>query len=298
MKKISLAYFGTPEFSARFLEKLLTDKQIPVEVKLVITQPDKKAGRKRVLTPSPVKQFVNNRSRSNFSSYLFGKNGENLMSSLKDIDLALLFAYGEIISKDLLEAPKYGFWNIHPSLLPKYRGPSPVAFPLINGEKRTGVTIIKMDEQIDHGPIIARENVEIQPKERRDELTNKLTDVAYKLFRKTIKTFNASGFTLDLQDQDHSKATYTKLLTKQDGYIKNEEVGIKNEEKAEQLFNKFRGLYPWPGIWTTITIQNQPTRLKITEMDLVGGKIVIKKVQLEGKNEVSFDQFKNAYKIF
>lgn len=287
MKKLSLAYFGTPDFSARFLEKILNDKDLPVEVKLVVTQKDKPVGRKQVVTKSPVKLIAQKYG-------IAVKTGP--VSEFHNLDLALLFAYGEIISKDLLKAPKHGFWNIHPSLLPKYRGASPVAFPLINGDKETGVTIIQMDKELDHGPIIAQEKVSILPKERKDKLTNRLTEVAFGLFKRTILELIKNQ--IRTQVQDDKNATYTKLLTKQDGYIERKKLRTNSEEEAEKLFNKFRGLYPWPGLWTTIRFKNKDLRLKIVDVDLVDDKLIVKKVKLEGKKGVDFKQFNDVYRVF
>ncbi|MFN4212774.1 MAG: methionyl-tRNA formyltransferase, partial [Microgenomates group bacterium] len=152
-RKLKIAYFGSPSFSAYFLEKLLTDKTLPIEVKLVITQEDKPVGRKQILTPSPVKQIA---TKYQISNIKYQKEIENWKLEIGKLDLALVLAFGKIIPKELLHQPKYGFWNIHYSLLPKYRGPSPTAYALIAGEKKTGVTIFQMDEEIDHGPIIAQ----------------------------------------------------------------------------------------------------------------------------------------------
>ncbi len=294
MNKLSLAYFGTPDFSARLLEKILNDKELPVEVQLVVTQPDKKVGRKQIVTPSPVKILAQKHKIPVEDSM----RSKKFTSSSSAIDLALLFAYGEIIPKELLEIPKYGFWNVHPSLLPKYRGASPVAYPLIKGDRETGVTLIQMDEKVDHGPIIIQKKVSILPKEKRNELTDRLADIAFELFKQKVSELATEG-KIDVQNQDESGVSYTKLLTKQDGYVKSEELRTKNEEEAERLFNRFRGLYPWPGLWTEIEIKGEKKRLKITEMDLSphqkGFSAGIKKVQLEGKKEINFEQFKKAY---
>lgn len=461
MKKLTLAYFGSPDFSARFLEKLLTDYSINriIEVKFVITQPDRPVGRKQILTETPVKQVakkygilvkelksskkqiilqgginskqnLNSKSQASntkqnqnsndqngvYPEFISGSQKEmpnqlrydkrsdehlnfehsNLFGIsdlgfriLKKVDLALLYAFGQIIPKYLLDLPKYGFWCIHPSLLPKYRGPSPIAYPLILGEKKTGVTIFKMDEKIDHGPIIAQEELKILETDRRPDLEIKLADLAFKIFKKLIcrsfsRPLKSATFTPPPHKlQNDQFATYTRLLKKEDGFIplsilkkglnnqsltfnqlpslikeyliKNpnnqapiiklvtnpksqapnskqipnlndqnskqksfenlnleyldlfgvypalrEKLKIKNSSKI--VFDYFRGLYPWPGVWTQI----RPTRsevayykrLKITDLTLLDNKLVIKKVQLEGKKEVEFDQFNKAYKVF
>ncbi|QQG44304.1 MAG: methionyl-tRNA formyltransferase [Candidatus Roizmanbacteria bacterium] len=337
MKKLKIAYFGTPYFSADFLEKILTDNELPVEVKFIITQPDQPAGRKQTLTPTPVKEMAKKYgidvyghlagganlgipSARRFKRALMGKNErQNLPNALKNIDIALLYAYGKIIPSNLLTIPKLGFWNIHPSLLPKYRGPSPMATPLILGDKETGVTLIKMDEQMDHGPIIAQEKYEIKPDDRRPDLEKKLTDLGYEIFKKTIINCRHRSRPVPTREQDHIHATYTHLLNKNDGFIpfeilnsiinnrssKVESRISKIKDQRSKIYNLFRGLYPWPGIWTKVNINGQEKRLKITDMEcrdnprvVPSCELIIKKVQLEDKKEVDFKIFQKAYLLF
>ena len=325
MEKIKLAYFGSPDFAADFLEKLVTDPSMYryIEVKLVITQPDQLVGRKQVLTATPVKTIaekykikskilnhksqINNKSQIQNSKRLeFGTSNlfgaYNLeFSALKNINLALVYAFGEIIPKELLNLSKYGFWNIHPSLLPKYRGSSPIASPLINGDKTTGVTIIKMDEEIDHGPIIIQESLMIENDDKRPDLEKKLTNLAFEMFKDVIKKIYGQDDILSLQKtaQDHILATYTKKLTKQDGFVEFKNLKLKIENSSGDLYNLFRGLYPWPGLWTILP---NGKRLKIAELNMVQNRhacsLRIKRVQLEGKKEVDFETFNSAYKIF
>ncbi len=340
MKKISLAFFGSPDFAADFLEKLITDTSIYqyIEVKLVVTQPDQKVGRKQTLTPTPVKliadkygiksKIINIKSQINdksqtqdtkhlkfLDSNLFGTwNLE--FSAFKNIDLALVYAYGDLIPKEFLALPKHGFWNIHPSLLPKYRGPSPIAAPLINGDKTTGVTIIKMDEEIDHGPIIAQETLTIDKDDKRPDLEKKLTDLGFEMFKQIIKnvilgseatpesSLDSGQARMTMIPQNHKEATYTKKLSKQDGFIEISKLKDQISNNSEELFNLFRGLYKWPGIWTMVKpIQlrqlDEAKRLKITNLTMEqSNNLTIKSVQLEGKNEVDFETFSKAYKIF
>ncbi|MDO8497001.1 MAG: methionyl-tRNA formyltransferase [bacterium] len=355
--KLKVAYFGTPDFSAQFLEKLLTDTSLPIEVKLVVTQPDKPVGRKQVLTSSPVKQMA---KKYNIQCVEGMVHVTSFM--LQELDFSLLYAYGEIIPLELLRAPKYGFINIHPSLLPYYRGPSPTAYPIFLGEKITGISIMKMDEKIDHGGVIAQEKLEIPETIKRSDLELQLTDLSFEVFKNLLRhsgkpeeTEGASRIVVNslttipessrlarfprmtLTPQDHSKATYTRMLTKKDGFLpfstirkamnnelltdeeipqiitdyfrKNPNIKLQisnqiqnsNGEKignsSKIIFDYFRGMYPWPGIWTLIDIKDQQKRLKITDMKLEDGKLVLIKVQLEGKNEVDFETFQKAYGI-
>lgn len=332
MKKITLAYFGSPSFSALFLEKLITDSLMNkmIEIKFVITNPDRPAGRKKILTATAVKKTAEKYKLKVF--HIEKNHSQNIVSLLQKLDLALVYAYSFIFPKEWLNLPKYGFWCIHPSLLPKYRGPSPIAYSLILGEKKTGITIFKMDEKIDHGPIIAQKKLEILETDRRPDLEIKLTNLAFNIFKKIIFLLKDSFQKIKIKPQLHQNATYTRLLKKDDGFIplsilkkalKNKPAVFEEfpeiikeyltKHPKENLFKKtfnsslltynlFRGLYPWPGLWTQI----QPTRfntgdykrLKITDLELVNNKLIIKKVQLEGKKEVEFTQFNTAYQIF
>jgi len=316
MKKLSLAYFGSPDFAADFLEKLITDVSMYryIEVKLVVTQPDQLVGRKQILTPTPVKitALKHNLKFLEIGNFL----GQLDQLEIRNFDLILVYAFGEIIPKELLNLPKYGFWNIHPSLLPKYRGPSPIAIPLINGDETTGVTIIKMDEEIDHGPIIAQQSLTIEKTDKRPDLEKKLTNLGFEMFKKIVGERTKFFATWDIPlgegshgdkkirsepfiAQNHKLATYTKKLTKQDGFVEISKLKDQISKNSEELFNLFRGLYPWPGIWTILP---NGKRLKITGLNIVRNKnlcsLQIKRVQLEGKKEVDFETFKRAYKMF
>lgn len=309
MKKFKIAYFGSSDFSARLLEKLINDQSINrlVTIEFVVTQPDRPSGRKQVLTPTPVKSValkyglnifeINNFKIKNSLKIL------NLKLKIRELDLVLLYAYAGIVPQEFLDLPKFGFWCLHPSLLPKYRGTSPMATALINGDKKTGMTIIKMDEQIDHGPIIAQENLMIEEDDKRPDLEKKLTDLGFQLFVQSINQLD----NIEFQEQNHQQATYTKKLKKEDGFVplnlliprsSKNEVG-KIENSPEEIFNLYRGLFPWPGLWTILP---NGKRLKITDIKLLkfNNFLTLKllKVQLEGKKEIDFETFNKAYKIF
>lgn len=333
MNRLKVAYFGTPYFSARFLGKLMTDTSLKhlIEVKLVVTQPDKPVGKKQKLTKSPVKVVA-----EKYSIKILDIENLKLIGNWKleigNLDLAFLYAYGRVIPKELLSIPKYGFWNTHPSLLPKYRGALPIAFPLIVGDKKTGVTLIQLDDQIDHGPIIAQEEMKINPNDRRPDLEIKLTDLAFKLFKRTINLL-ASSRVNELKKifkpQNHNQATLTKQLKKDDGFLpfstlqkalNNQPLTFKELPKLiseyltkydlisnwnppaggspKIIYNFFRGLYSWPGLWTLIKINKLEKRLKLTDLTINNEQLTINRVQLEGKKEVNFETFNRAYKIF
>ena len=187
MNKLTISYFGSSDFSADFLEKLVSDISLKqnVEIKFVVTQPDRPVGRKQILTPTPVKSVAKKYDLEVVEIDNL-KLIKNFKLKISNLDFCLLYAYGSIIPEELLVLPKYGFWCLHPSLLPKYRGTSPMATALINGDKKTGMTIIKMDSQIDHGPIIAQESLTIEKDYKRPDLEEKLTDLGFEMFKKII----------------------------------------------------------------------------------------------------------------
>jgi methionyl-tRNA formyltransferase len=317
MNKLSLAFFGAPTFSARVLERIITDKDLPVELKFVVTQPDRKAGRKQILTQTPVKTLS---EKYNIPVYTDSRLS-TLDSELKKIDLVLLYAFGELLPKNILKLPARGFWNIHPSLLPKYRGTSPIVYSLLMGDKTTGVSLMEMDERMDHGPIISQREYEIQKEDSREMLENKLSDIGYELFKKSVQDLLNGA--LERRTQNEELRTYTRLLTKQDGFIpfplvqkiikgeslENEELPkiiqeyykkypplTTNYHPLTTYYNLFRAFSPWPGLWTLLP---DGKRLKITRISLTTNYhplTTITHVQLEGKKEVDIKTFLAAYR--
>ena len=160
-----------------------------------------------------------------------------------------------------------------------------------------------MDFELDHGPIISQQKSYIFPLFRRDQLTERLVELSAEMLGELFGKYAGNIREVPSVEQNHSQATFTKKLTKQDGFISFSELEKQIASNSSLLFNKFRGLYPWPGIWTIFPISEisgngdrVEKRLKITKMHLENGKLVIKKVQLEGKNEVDFEQFQSAYR--
>ncbi|MGB9910989.1 MAG: methionyl-tRNA formyltransferase [Microgenomates group bacterium] len=236
-------------------------------------------------------------------------------SLLKDIDLnkeekplvGILASFGAIVPSHFLSFPQWGILNLHPSLLPKYRGPSPVQTAILNGEKTTGLSIIKMDEEIDHGPIVAQLEEEILPQDTAESLYFRLFSAGTQALR--IILFPYLEGKIQPQPQNHQQATFTKKLTREDGFIPPqaiflslqgksfppfERLGIKIEN-AEKIWLMIKAFFPWPGTWTEIKIKNQAKRLKILQAHLKENKLVLDKVQLEGKKPVSFWQFQDGY---
>lgn len=260
------AFFGGGDFSVRVLDILYRGGFVP---ELIVTTPDKPRGRKLILQPTPLKIWA---EKNNIPVII------NYELPNANYDLFIIAAYGKILPKKILDIPKCGTLNVHPSLLPKYRGPSPIQSFILSGEKETGTTIMLTDEQMDHGPIIAQQKLEISNLYYK-ELEEKLAELGGRLLIETIpKWLNKE---IKLQEQNHSQATFTKKITKQDGLIDLE------KDPAEIIERKIRALTPWPGVFTFINNK----RLIITKAELTDSGLKIERVKPEGKKEMNFDDF-------
>lgn len=312
MKKedIKILFMGTSEIAKEILESLVRSKY---NILAVLTQADKKAGREQVLKPSPVKEF----SQINKISVLQPRKlDEETIKKIKEInpDLIVIIAYGKIIPKEILKIPKYKSINIHPSLLPKFRGPSPIQNAILAGEKETGITIMLVDEKMDHGDILTQTKVLIYPNETTETLSKKIASICSKLLLETIPFW--IGGKIKPQKQDHTKATYCQLVEREDGHIF-------WDLEAREIFNKFRAFDPWPGIFSVWEKGGNTLRIKLTKISLqendpgekyelgevfkmdkrIGvktpkGIIILEEIQIEGKKPIAIKEFVNGHKDF
>lgn len=269
---IKFVFFGTGDFAVKVLEILCQNGFVP---ELVVTTPDKPKGRKMELQPSPVKQWAEKNNK-------IAVQPKKLMD-VHDIlvayhDLFIVADYGKIIPIEILNIPKYGALNVHPSLLPKFRGPSPVQSFILSGEEETGATIILMDQDIDHGPIIAKSEIRSAKSETYKELEDKLAVLGGELLVKAIPDWLEGK--IKAEEQNHSQATFTKKITKEEGLID-------LNEPPEVVVRKVRALTPWPGVYTFINNK----RLIITKVELTGSGLKIQRVKPEGKNEMPYEDF-------
>lgn len=308
MNSSPIIFFGTDEFAAIVLEHLLEARW---NICAVVTTPDEPAGRKKILTPPVVKQFAEKRRMTILQPKIFDSP---TLKQLKQCNAAcaVLAVYGKILPTQVLELFPRGVINIHPSLLPKYRGPSPIKTALLNGDAKAGVTIIRLDDKMDHGPILAQREVDIPPNEKLPDLRDRLALEGAKLLSATLPRYMDDE--VPLIPQDDSQATYTKLFTKNDGKID-------WKKSANEIYNQFRAFYDWPGVWT----EWHGKRLKIAEMSVADdvtsaddepGKffsfpghsdlyatcgnwyLKITKLQLEGKSPLTDEQFVHGYQKF
>ena len=269
-----LFFLGTPAFSANILQGLI-EKGITISG--VITGTDKKQDRGHSVSPSEVAIVAEKNSIPLYKP----SNIDELRTILQEEspDLCLVIAYGMIFPADLVE--KYNFINIHTSLLPKYRGPSPVQTCLINDDKTTGVTLMKIGKGIDNGDIIHIEQTAISPNETTESLFKKLEAISIDLLVNQLQKTETWTYV----PQNSSEASYSKKIKKEDGCV---DLTI---EDAKTVYNKFRAFYPWPGIYT---FQNGQ-RIKLTDIKLSdNNKLEIISVQKEGKRPVLYKDFLNS----
>lgn len=304
---IKTIFFGTHNFAATILQGLIDSPLF--DIQLVITQPDKPVGRKQELQKSPVKilaEFHNLpiTQPESLKSYSLSPTPEDV--GHKTYDVGICCQYGLIIPPHILEAPKHGIINIHTSILPKYRGASPIQSALINGEEETGVTLMKMDAELDTGPILWQKALKIEPDDNYTTVEQKLAKIAILGLTEAIPDYITG--TLSTTPQNNTKATVCKELTRKDGKID-------WRKTAQQIYNQYRGLTPWPGVWTMWNnkrlklLQIKPSNkyLPVGQVLVEGDKIYIGtsdkaieilKLQLEGKQKMNAMQFINGYRNF
>ena len=298
-KKLKIVFMGTPDFAVPSLEALVSGGY---RVIAVITQPDRPKGRGRREAPSPVKEAADRHSIPVLQPERV-RDEESLREFLSlGADLVALVAFGQILPKRMLESPKYGIVNVHPSLLPKYRGAAPINWALMRGETETGVTTIRLGEGVDSGDILLQEKAPIFPEENYGELSERLAAIGARLLVETIEGLVEGK--IDLKPQDHDRATLAPRLTKEDGHVN-------WGSNPQTVVNLIRGLSPVPGAYSIL----QGKQLKIfaaqagsgrpeekpgTVKELAGealavaaadGYVLVREVQMEGKKRMGAKEF-------
>lgn len=302
-----VVFMGTPDFAVPILESLIHS---PYHVVAVYSQPDKPAGRRQRLTPPPVKELAVKHKIPVIQPKTF-KSAEVVggLANFKP-ELIVVAAFGHILPKEVLSLPKLGCLNVHPSLLPQHRGPSPVTNTLLCGESVTGVTIMLMDEGLDSGSILAQKKVGISSVDTTGSLTAKLAHVGAELLMEILPKW--IGGELEPKPQDESQATYSKLITSKDGEID-------WHLPAVALWQRVRAFNPWPSCYTwwqgkrlkihKATPLNKPAKGKIGEVvalpeppqvGVVTGEGILGLclVQLEGKREITIADFVRGQRNF
>ena len=308
---IKVLFFGTSDFGIPGLD--IVTSLAGFSLIGCVTAPDRPVGKKQVITPSPVKIWAE-KNNIPVSQPERIKNPASIQS-IKELvpDLILVTAYGQVIPKEILSIPLYGALNIHPSLLPRWRGAAPIQYAILEGDSKTGVTLILMDEEIDHGSIIAREEMLLSGTETFEGLSGSLQELASKLLEKTLSLW--CGKKITPVPQNDGDATYTKILTRQDGKLN-------WAKSAEELERQIRAFYPWPGsvtFWESdskdivkIKVlaggvlqdsqfrqlsygQTFVTRSGDLAVNTGNGALILKRLQLESKTPVTSKEFLNGY---
>ena len=300
---MKLVFFGTPTPAAYVLEKLAKHHEIVG----VVTGEDQIIGRKKTLTESAVSKFAGSLNIPTLKPSTL-KNSDEVRTWLQDrsADIFIVVSYGKILPIDIITIPKYKTLNIHYSLLPKYRGASPIQAALLNGDKATGTTIFELEAGLDTGPIYTQDKLEISPEDTYATLEPKLTELSTKSLLSVLE--NITAVKISSKAQDHTAATYCEIIHKQDGVID-------WNKSAEQIYNQWRAYVVWPETYTTY--KNQIFKIKkcrvsgektssLTGTVLAGGRIAcgegtileLIEVQPAGKNPMTITAFLNGNKDF
>lgn len=279
---IRIAFFGTPKEACSSLAALINDDRF--EVACIVTQPDKPAGRKRILTPPPIKEYAEQCSIPVLQPASVKASSEEGQAFLKeltsyDCDVFVLIAYGKILPAELLEMTPHGIVNIHPSALPLFRGPSPVQATILSGATDTAVTIMRIDEGMDSGPMLEQIPYQLSGTETTATLLETLFELGAEALPNTLFDYIQGDITP--QEQDHDKATICSLIKKEDALID-------WNDSPEQIDRMIRAYTPWPIAYTDIY---NGKRIKIQKAALIDGKLVPMTVQPEGKRPMTYADY-------
>lgn len=304
--KLRVVFMGTSSFADTILAALIAEKYNIISV---YTQADKKVGRDQSLQKTAVKITAENNQLPVFSPAKFGEAEIKELSAQKP-DLLIVAAYGKILPQAVLDLPGFGAINVHASLLPHYRGPSPIQNAILDSERETGVTIMLMDAGIDTGKILRQKKTKINPDETNAELSEKLAQLSIPLLLETVTRWVERKITPQEQDHDHS--SLCQLIERSDGKI----IWLND---AQSIYNQYRAFYSWPGIFTYWQRGEINIRMKINKLSLenpsltsdhlIGevfrvnekiavqtgaGFVFLEEVQLEGKNNLKIADFING----
>ncbi len=285
-KDVKLVFWGSSDFSVYVLERLKVLGLVP---NLVISTPDMPIGRKQILTPTPVKIWANT---NNIAVLTPEKIKGNFIDELKDFSANTIFlvaSYGKITPKEIIDLPEHGTLNIHPSLLPKYRGPSPLQEQILNDERDIGVSIMIIDEQVDHGPVVIQESCSISN-----------WPINFDSLEEITATSGANMFYNILPDwinkkilpkeQKHSEATFTKKISKPDG-----EISLV-PENAHKNYLKYLAYSSWPGVYFFADKNDEKIRVLIKTATFENGNFIPNIVIPAGKKEMLYTDFLRGLK--
>ncbi len=299
MKNKKIIFMGTPVISANYLNALINQN---IKIDSVFTQPPSKKFRGMKIKMSPVHEMANKNKINVFHPKNFGSETIKYITNSKP-DLIIVMAYGKILPKVILELPKFGCINVHVSILPRWRGASPIEHSLMNGDIETGISIIKLVEKLDAGPIIAQDKITIPPNFNKEQLTNSLEVLGIKLLINTIPKIFSNKIVLI--NQNDAEATYANKIT-----TKSRQINFNNSTK--NVLNQIRAHAPKPGAWFYLnkerikifeaTIGNAKGKISTVinnNFDIAcnNGSIQPKVLQREGKKIVTKDEFLRGFNL-
>lgn len=298
-----LIFMGTPQFAIPSLEKLIKARDL--EIIGVFTQADKKQGRKQEISYSPVKKIALKHNLTVFQPNRI-KDQTDIILNLKP-DIIVVIAYGQIIPQSILDIPKYNCLNVHGSLLPKYRGASCLAAPILNGDNETGITIMKMEAKMDTGPILKQFKIKLNHTETLQDIHDTLANLSAEHLDSVILDYTKNK--IKEKKQDDNQASYVKLTKKSDGLID-------WQKSATEIEREIRAYFPWPGSFSfyhakmlkilEAKISNEQLNLKPGEVRYQAKKIFIGtgqgvldilKLQLSGEKILTSQEFINGHKL-
>jgi methionyl-tRNA formyltransferase len=293
--ELRIIFFGTSSFVIPVLPILEQN----FDLVAVVSNPDQKVGRKQILTPSPVKKWALDHkipviTPEKLAQSIFTINHKPLTA-----DLFVVASYGKIIPQEILDIPKFGAINIHPSLLPRYRGASPIQSAILNGDETSGISIIKMDAKMDHGPVIYVEEFGLSNLDNFETLSINMFARSAEILPIIIPQFVKK--LIPAKPQNDSNATYTKIIKKEGGFF-----DIDNLPSPEKLDRIIRAYFPWPTAWTRWNNKIVKFLPYLSHPKLVSGSKEIPKldqhdnylIQMEGKKPVTMSEFLRGYPSF
>lgn len=283
---LKMVFFGGEPLGVPVLEKL---KAANLSPERIVCNPDRPQGRKRIMTPPPVKVWAEAHEIPVLQPDSLKDEATYRFLAETEANLFVVVAYSNIVPKRVLDIPKHGALNAHPSLLPKFRGPSPIRSAILADERETGATIILLDEKIDHGPILAQRILQIPEDEwpmTGGKLDAQLAELSGELLAETIPKWIAGD--IKPHEQNHADATFTKKISKADG-----ELDLSIDPYTNLL--KICAFDGWPGTYFFREVDGRRTRIKITDAELEkNGSLKILRVIPEGKREMDYDDFSKS----
>jgi len=286
--KVDFAFFGTGNFAVGILQEL---KDNGITPELIITSPDAPAGRHLIMTPPPVKIWA----ISNNISYIQPVSLKKLSLSDRKLDVFLVSDFGKIIPDTILRTPRFTALLTHQSLLPKFRGPSPIQYTILNGETETGVTILIPDNKVDHGKIVAQNKVTLSGKETSADLEKSLSKLGGEMLVNIIPRIQE--FLNNAKEQEENHATFTKKIEKPEAYIQADIcLGLDtNPQQTIQAERNVRAFFLSPIAYTILKLKNgKDCRIQILKAKVENDKFIPLTIKPEGKKEMGWEDFKRG----